>query len=96
MPAGVKVKEITLGTSALAVRGTAVTIHNRAFLHRGQPFRSSYDEGGPLRIHLGRREVIVGLERGIVGMRVGGRRRLAIRPPLAYKHGQNHLDLSGE
>ena len=76
MPSGVKVKEITLGMGALAERGTVVTIHYRGFLHRGDQFRSSYDEGRPLRLHLGRREVIAGLERGVLGMRVGGRRRL--------------------
>lgn len=84
MPAGVKVEEITLGTGVRAERGAVVTIHYRGLLHRGDQFRSSYDEGRPLRIHLGRREVIAGLERGIVGMRVGGRRCLVISPHLAY------------
>jgi peptidylprolyl isomerase len=84
MPSGLKVEELTLGTGAVAARSTVVTIHYRGFLHRGDQFRSSYDEGRPLHIRLGRREVIAGLERGILGMRVGGRRRLVISPHLAY------------
>jgi FKBP-type peptidyl-prolyl cis-trans isomerase len=50
----------------------------------GNQFRSSYDDGRPLRIQLGRREVIAGLEHGVLGMQVGGRRRLVINPHLAY------------
>jgi FKBP-type peptidyl-prolyl cis-trans isomerase len=84
MPVGMQVEEITLGTGECAERRSVVTLHYRGFLHRGQQFRSSYDEGRPLRIQLGRREVIAGLERGIVGMQVGGRRRLVISPHLAY------------
>jgi FKBP-type peptidyl-prolyl cis-trans isomerase len=81
---GVKIEEITIGTGELATPGTVVTIHYRWFLRRGDQVRSSYDEGQPLRVHLGRREVIAGLERGILGMRVGGRRRLVVSPHLAY------------
>ncbi|HSF29363.1 MAG TPA: FKBP-type peptidyl-prolyl cis-trans isomerase [Candidatus Tectomicrobia bacterium] len=84
MPSGVKIVEMTLGTCARAERKTVVTIHYRGFLHRGDQFRSSYDDSRPLHIQLGTREVIAGLERGIVGMRVGGRRRLVISPHLAY------------
>jgi FKBP-type peptidyl-prolyl cis-trans isomerase len=84
MRAGVKIDDITLGTGALAERGTIVTIHYRAFLRRGEQVRSSYDEGQRMRVHLGRREVIAGLERGLLGMRVGGRRRLIVSPHLAY------------
>jgi FKBP-type peptidyl-prolyl cis-trans isomerase len=85
MPSVVKVEEITLGTGVRTERGSVVTIHDRGFLHRGDQFRSSYDEGKPLRVHLGRRYLIAGLERGILGMRVGGRRRLVISPHLAYR-----------
>jgi FKBP-type peptidyl-prolyl cis-trans isomerase len=84
MRAGVKVEEITPGTGALDERETVVTIHDRGFLHRGGQFRSSYDEGQPLRVRLGRREVIAGLECGLLGMRVGGRRRLVSNPHLPY------------
>jgi FKBP-type peptidyl-prolyl cis-trans isomerase len=84
MRSDVKIEEITLGTSTLAECGTIVTIHYRSFLTRGNQFRSSYDDGRPLRVHLGRREVIAGLERGLLGMRVGGRRRMVISPHLAY------------
>jgi peptidylprolyl isomerase len=84
MPSGVKVEEITVGTGVRAERGSVIPIHYRGFLRRGDQFRSSYDEGRLLRVHLGRREAIAGLERGMVGMRVGGRRRLVISPHLAY------------
>ena len=81
MPAGLRVEERTLGTGALAERGTSVTIHYRGCLHGGDPLRSAYADGRPLRVHLGRREVIAGLERG---RRVGGLRRLVVSPHLAY------------
>jgi peptidylprolyl isomerase len=84
IPAGVKVEEITVGTGVRAERGSVVTVHYRGFLRRGDQFRNSYDEGQPLRVRLGKREIIAGLERGIMGMRIGGRRRLVISPHLAY------------
>jgi peptidylprolyl isomerase len=86
MRSGVTVEEMTIGTGERAAAGTIVTIHYRGVLTRGDPLRSSYEEGQPLRVHLGRREVIAGLELGLLGMRVGGRRRLVISPPLAYGH----------
>ena len=49
MPAGVKVEEITVGTGALAARGTMMTIHYRGVLYGGEPFRSSYEDDRPLR-----------------------------------------------
>ena len=84
MRSGVTVEELTIGTGERAAAGTIVTIQYRGVLTRGDPFRSSSDEGQPLRVHVGRREVIAGLELGLLGMRVGGRRRLVISPPLAY------------
>jgi FKBP-type peptidyl-prolyl cis-trans isomerase len=72
------------GTGARAERGTIVTIHHRGFLHRRDQVRSSYNEERPLRVRLGTREVIAGLQRGLLGMRVSGLRRLVISPRLAY------------
>ena len=76
MRSGMKVEDMTIGTGERTTAGTIVTIHYRGVLTRGNQFRSSYDEGQPLRVHLGKREVIAGLELGLLGMRVGGRRRL--------------------
>jgi FKBP-type peptidyl-prolyl cis-trans isomerase len=84
MRSGVTVEEITIGTGERATARTIVTIHYRGVLPRGDLFRSSSEEGQPLRVHVGRREVIAGLELGLLGMRVGGRRRLVISPHLAY------------
>jgi peptidylprolyl isomerase len=84
MRSGVTVEELTIGTGERAAAGTIATIQYRGVLTRGDQFRSSYEEGQPLRVHVGRREVIAGLELGLLGMRVGGRRRLVISPHLAY------------
>lgn len=45
---------------------------------------NTYADGNPNRIHLGKRYGIAGLEKGIVGMRVGGLRKLTVSPHLAY------------
>jgi peptidylprolyl isomerase len=84
MCSGVTVEDIMIGTGERAALGTIVTIHYRGVLSGGDQFRSSYDEGQPLRVRVGRREVIAGLELGLLGMRAGGRRRLVISPHLAY------------
>ena len=50
----------------------------------GKEFDSSFDAGQPFQFMLGASEVIPGWDRGLEGMRVGGRRRLTIPPDLAY------------
>jgi FKBP-type peptidyl-prolyl cis-trans isomerase len=75
---------MTIGTGARAAAGTIATIQYRGILTRGDRFRSSYDEGQPLRVHPGRGEVITGLDRGILDMWVGGWRRMVISSHVAY------------
>ena len=69
MPSGVKIKEISVGTGAIAEPGKVVVIHYRIYLNRGEEISSTYSAGRPAHIHLGKREAIAGLEQGIEGMR---------------------------
>jgi peptidylprolyl isomerase/FKBP-type peptidyl-prolyl cis-trans isomerase FkpA len=53
-------------------------------------FDSSYDRGQPLPpFRLGAGSVIPGFEQGIVGMRIGGKRRITIPPSLGYGNQPN-------
>jgi FKBP-type peptidyl-prolyl cis-trans isomerase len=47
-------------------------------------FDSSLDRKEPLQFVLGAGRVIAGWEKGVLGMKVGGKRKLLIPPELAY------------
>ena len=84
-PADLEITDITVGDGPEAVPGSTVTTHyvGVAF-SSGEEFDASWNRGDPLEFPLGRGMVIAGWDRGIAGMRVGGRRRLVIPPQLAY------------
>jgi FKBP-type peptidyl-prolyl cis-trans isomerase FkpA len=52
--------------------------------HHGAKFDSSYDSGQPLRFTLGDEEVIPGMESGVRGMRVGGKREVIVPSSMGY------------
>lgn len=84
--------DIVLGTGAEATVGRVVTVNYTGWLYdpnaagnRGTQFDSSLQPGRtPYSLLLGAGSVISGWERGLVGMRVGGQRRLILPPDLAY------------
>ena len=84
IPADLVIEEIVEGTGAVAESGKTVTVHYTGWLRDGTKFDSSHDRGTPLSFRLGARRVIAGWERGIAGMKVGGKRRLIIPPDLGY------------
>jgi len=79
-----KIEDITTGTGAQALTGTKVTVHYTGTLTDGTKFDSSLDRGTPFTFALGAGEVIAGWDRGVAGMKVGGKRKLTIPPALAY------------
>ena len=81
---GLQIQDLQIGTGAEAVTGKRVSMHYTGTLTDGTKFDSSLDSGRPYELTLGNREVIAGWDEGIVGMRVGGKRRLTIPPQLAY------------
>ena len=50
----------------------------------GQEFDASWDTGQPFPVQLGAGNVIEGWEKGLVGIKKGGRRKLTIPPEHAY------------
>ena len=87
LPSGLKYQDLVVGAGAEAVTGAMVSVHYTGVLTDGRKFDSSVDRGQPYRFKLGAREVIQGWDEGIVGMRVGGKRKLTIPPGLAYGAG---------
>jgi FKBP-type peptidyl-prolyl cis-trans isomerase len=85
MTADLIIEDLTVGDGALATGpGQFVTVHYRGTLGDGSEFDSSRKRGAPFAFPLGVGFVIPGWDQGLVGMRVGGRRRLTVPPALGY------------
>lgn len=83
-PTELQIEDTTVGTGAEAKTGNTVSVNYRGTLLNGTVFDSSYDRGTPFSFTLGQNSVIQGWEQGILGMKVGGTRKLVIPPDLAY------------
>jgi FKBP-type peptidyl-prolyl cis-trans isomerase FkpA len=82
--------DLILGTGADAATGNLLSVNYTGWLYdetkaeqKGPQFDSSIG-GTPFSFTLGASQVIAGWDRGLVGMKEGGRRRLIIPPSLAY------------
>ncbi len=80
-----------VGTGAVARFGMDVEVNYTGWLydenakdHRGKKIDSSAEHGQTLTFTLGERQVIAGWDKGIRGMRVGGKRTLLIPSHLGY------------
>lgn len=84
-PADLEIKEIWEGDGPEAKAGQTVSVHyvGVAF-STGEEFDSSWNRGAPLQFPLGAGRVIQGWDKGLQGMKVGGRRQLTIPAHLAY------------
>ncbi|MEK7605156.1 MAG: FKBP-type peptidyl-prolyl cis-trans isomerase [Patescibacteria group bacterium] len=79
-----KSEDITNGTGAEAATGDTVKVNYVGTLTNGKKIDSSYDRNQPFSFKLGNGEVIKGWDQGVVGMKIGGKRKLTIPPELAY------------
>jgi len=77
-----------VGQGDEAKKGDRIEVHYTGWLLlNNQKFDSSLDRNEPFKITLGAGQVIRGWDQGLVGMKVGGKRKLTIPSSLAY--GQN-------
>lgn len=84
-PAELGSDDLEVGDGEEATAGRAVSVHYVGVAwSTGRQFDASWDRGDPFEFRLGAGQVIAGWDRGVVGMRVGGRRRLTIPPDLGY------------
>jgi len=73
-----------VGTGTEATNGKTVSVHYTGTLTNGSKFDSSLDRNSPFQFVLGGGMVIKGWDQGVLGMKVGGKRRLTIPPDLGY------------
>lgn len=76
--------DLVVGKGEEAFSGSYVTVHYVGKLTNGTKFDSSRDRNRPFEFNLGAGEVVKGWDKGIKGMRVGGKRKLIIPPELGY------------
>ena len=84
-PADLVTDDVVIGDGAEATIGTRVVVHYVGVAwSSGKEFDASWDRGSAFDFRLGAREVIEGWEKGVKGMREGGRRQITIPPHLGY------------
>ncbi|WP_395359786.1 FKBP-type peptidyl-prolyl cis-trans isomerase [Streptomyces sp. YH02] len=84
-PKDLEIKDIWEGDGELAEAGDFVKVHYVGVsFESGEEFDASWNRGAPLDFNLGAGQVIQGWDKGVQGMKVGGRRQLVIPAHLAY------------
>lgn len=79
-----EIEDVVVGDGKAVVKGALITVHYRGWLADGKAFDASYDRGQPFQCVIGSRRVIQGWDKGLMGMRVGGTRKLSVPAHLAY------------
>ena len=91
---GLQCLDLKVGTGTVAQAGSTVYVEYTGWLQsNGKKFDSSYDHGGqsfPV-ANLGQAQVIQGWNEGLVGMKVGGTRRIILPPSLGYGTQSNQV-----
>jgi len=81
---GLVIEDIKIGDGAEVKKGDTVLVHYTGYLTNGSTFDSSKKRNQPFSFQVGQGYVIKGWDLGVVGMKVGGERKLTISPELGY------------
>lgn len=80
-----QIQDLKIGTGSAEVKaGDTIAVHYVGSLTNGKKFDSSYERGQPLSVEIGKGQVIKGFEQGLVGMKLGGKRKILIPYNLGY------------
>ena len=84
-PTELVIDDLVVGDGHEAVAGMAVDVHYVGVSwSNGRQFDASWDRNESFQFRLGAGQVISGWDKGVAGMRLGGRRRLTIPPHMGY------------
>lgn len=90
-PQKFEIVDVAVGTGDEIAAGKTAVVHYTGWLFdakapdtKGTKFDSSRDRGEPFRFPLGAGRVIKGWDQGVVGMKIGGQRRLIIPSEMGY------------
>jgi peptidylprolyl isomerase len=84
MSGELKVEDLVAGSGKECVKGALILAHYIGWLEDGTKFDSSHDRGQPFECVIGVRRVIAGWDKGLMGMKEGGKRKLFVPAHLAY------------
>jgi peptidylprolyl isomerase len=79
-----RIEDIQVGEGKAVVKGALITTQYDGYLEDGRKFDSSYERGKAFQCVIGTGRVIKGWDQGLMGMRVGGKRKLYVPAHLAY------------
>lgn len=79
-----KIEDIVVGKGNEVKEGDTVSVNYKGTLTDGKEFDNSYSRGEPFEFTVGAGEVIKGWDLGLVGMKLGGKRKLTIPSELGY------------
>jgi FKBP-type peptidyl-prolyl cis-trans isomerase FkpA len=87
LASGVTYVDLAVGSGVTATRGRTVRILFTGWVNRNELMFDFRDNpADPLAFRIGQGGVPTGLEQGVTGMRVGGKRRLFVPARLGYGH----------
>ena len=93
------IEDIKIGEGKISEKGALLIVHYTGRLSDGTVFDSSHHKGRPFQFVIGSKRVIQGWDQGLMGMRVGGIRKLSVPSHLGYGERQigdiipSHSDL---
>lgn len=91
-PRSLKIIELKIGAGRSVVPGDVAVCRYRCTRSKGDVVFDS-TEYGSVPIRVGGRDCYVGLEYGLLGMQIGGQRKITVPPNLTYDERKTFLDI---
>jgi FKBP-type peptidyl-prolyl cis-trans isomerase len=81
---GLKMQDLRVGDGESPQPGQTIKVSYVGTLEDGTEFDNSYKKAGPVDFRIGVGQVIKGWDEGVMGMKVGGKRKLFVPSALGY------------